>query len=66
MTNLKQVIFFRCKAEFDYYISMKDDSTCTEEEKEQQQARFMSVMQIIEEAELYDEYRAWVEANPEA
>jgi len=64
--DLKQVVFFRCKAEFDCYISMKGDSSYTEEEKEEQRARFLSAYQIIEEAELEDEYQAWKEANPEA
>lgn len=62
--DLKYVLFFRCKAEYDGYIGM--DDTYTEEEKELQRARFMSVYQIIEEAELEDEYRAWKETNPDA
>lgn len=64
--DLRYVVFFRAKAEYDAYISMKDDSTYTEEEKAEQKARFMSAYQIIEEAELEDEYQAWKEANPEA
>lgn len=62
--DLKYVLFFRCKAEYDGYIGM--DDTYTEEEKELQRARFMSAYQIIEEAELEDEYRAWKETNPDA
>lgn len=31
---------------------------------EQQRSRFCSVWQVIEEAELVDEYEAWKEANP--
>ena len=34
----------------------------TEEEKEQQRQRFMAAYQIIEEAELEDEYQAWKES----
>jgi len=64
--DLKYVVFFRCKAELDAYASMEKDSTFTEEEKEEQRARFCSAYQIIEEAELEDEYQAWKEANPDA
>lgn len=45
--KLKQILFFRTKAEI-----------------EQQRSRFCSVWQVIEEAELVDEYEAWKEANP--
>ena len=38
----------------------------TEAEIEQQRSRFCSVWQVIEEAELVDEYEAWKEANPNA
>ena len=47
--KLKQILFFRTKAEI-----------------EQQRSRFCSVWQVIEEAELVDEYEAWKEANPTA
>mgnify|MGYP001404158328 CR=1 FL=1 len=33
---------------------------------EKQRIRFCSVWQVIEEAELVDEYEAWKEANPNA
>ena len=36
------------------------------EEIEQQRIRFCAVWQVIEEAELVDEYEAWKEANPNA
>ena len=36
------------------------------EEIEKQRIRFCSVWQVIEEAELVDEYEAWKEANPNA
>lgn len=35
-------------------------------EIEQRRSRFCSVWQVIEEAELVDEYEAWKEANPNA
>ena len=38
----------------------------TEEEKDHQRARFLSAYQIIEEAELEDEYQAWKEAQARA
>lgn len=38
----------------------------TKAEIEQQRSRFCSVWQVIEEAELVDEYEAWKEANPNA
>lgn len=38
----------------------------TAAEIEQQRSRFCSVWQVIEEAELVDEYEAWKEANPNA
>lgn len=38
----------------------------TEAEIEQQRTRFCAVWQVIEEAELVDEYEAWKEANPNA
>ena len=47
--KLKQILFFRTKAEI-----------------EQQRSRFCSVWQVIEEAELVDEYEAWKESNPNA
>lgn len=36
----------------------------TQAEIEQQRSRFCSVWQVIEEAELVDEYEAWKVANP--
>lgn len=63
ISNLKEVLFFRVKAELDAYSSM--GSGYSEEEKELQRARFCSAYQIVEEAELEDEYLAWKEANPD-
>ncbi len=59
MTNLKELVFFRANAELEAYQSMTEGYT--EEEKEQQRQRFMAAYQIIEEAELEDEYQAWKE-----
>ena len=36
------------------------------EDIERQRIRFCAVWQVIEEAELVDEYEAWKEANPNA
>ena len=57
MMELKELVFFRVKAELEAYMDMKEGYT--EEEKEQQRQRFMAAYQIIEEAELEDEYQAW-------
>ena len=52
----------------DMTISCNDlGSLCrAAEEIEKQRIRFCSVWQVIEEAELVDEYEAWKEANPNA
>ena len=54
--KLKQILFFRTKAEMDAYHDMS----------RKPRSRFCSVWQVIEEAELVDEYEAWKEANPNA
>ncbi|MCD8075153.1 MAG: hypothetical protein LUF27_08975 [Lachnospiraceae bacterium] len=59
--DLKELLFFRAKAEMESYQSMT--GVYTEEEKELQRQRFCSVYQIIEEAELEDEYEAWRQDN---
>ena len=65
--KLKQILFFRTKAEMDAYHDMsRKPEDWTEAEIEQQRNRFCSVWQVIEEAELVDEYEAWKEANPNA
>ena len=65
--KLKQILFFRTKAEMDAYHDMsRKPEDRTEAEIEQQRSRFCSVWQVIEEAELVDEYEAWKEANPNA
>lgn len=65
--RLKEILFFRTKAEMDAYhdMSRKPDEWSAEE-IEKQRIRFCSVWQVIEEAELVDEYEAWKEANPNA
>lgn len=65
--RLKEILFFRTKAEMDAYhdMSRKPDEWSAEE-IEKQRIRFCSIWQVIEEAELVDEYEAWKEANPNA
>ena len=53
--KLKQILFFRTKANY----QKKNFGTISA-------SRFCSVWQVIEEAELVDEYEAWKEANPNA
>ena len=65
--KLKQILFFRTKAEMDAYHDMsRQPEHWSTEEIEQQRIRFCAVWQVIEEAELVDEYEAWKEANPNA
>ena len=61
--KLKELLFFRAKTELDGYLMMKDGDGYTEEETERQRERFCSIYQIIEEAELEDEYDAWKQIN---
>ena len=65
--RLKDTLFQRTKAEMDAYHNMshKPESRTTED-IERQRIRFCAVWQVIEEAELVDEYEAWKEANPNA
>ena len=58
MMNLKETLFFRTAAELDCYLYMKNGGY-TENEIEKQRERFASAYQIIEDAELEDEYQAW-------
>ena len=65
--RLKHILFFRTKAEMDAYHDMsRKPEAWSAEEIEKQRIRFCSVWQVIEEAELADEYEAWKEANPNA
>ena len=64
MTNLKDILFFRTADEYEAYTEMNmRRSTWTEEEIDRQRDRFCSAYQIVEEAELEDEYQAWKEAH---
>ncbi len=63
--KLKHILFFRTKAEMDAYHDMsRQPEHWSAEEIEQQRTRFCAVWQVIEEAELVDEYEAWKKANP--
>ena len=65
--KLKHILFLRTKAEMDAYHDMsRQPEHWSAEEIEQQRTRFCAVWQVIEEAELVDEYEAWKEANPNA
>ena len=65
--KLKQILFFRTKAEMDAYHDMsRKPEEWSAEGIEKQRIRFFSIWQVIEEAELVDEYEAWKEANPNA
>lgn len=63
MMNLKELVFFRAKAELDAYNHMNMSSIYTEAEVDAQRDRFCAVWQIIEEAGLEDEYQTWKEAQ---
>ncbi len=65
--KLKHILFLRTKVEMDAYHDMSRQPEHWSAEKiEQQRTRFCAVWQVIEEAELVDEYEAWKEANPNA
>ena len=62
--RLKNLLFFRVKAEMDAYHDMsRAPESNKAEEIERQRARFCSVWQVLEEAELVDEYDAWKNAG---
>ena len=62
MKDLKETLFFRAMAEYECYCDMRS-SEYSVRDIEQQEARFYSVYQIIEEAELKDEYAAYVKGQ---
>ena len=65
--KLKQILFFRTKAEmYAYHDMSRKPEEWSAEGIEKQRIRFCSIWQVIEEAELVDEYEAWKEANPNA
>ena len=65
--QLKDILFQRTRAEMDAYHDMSHKpESWTAEDIERQRIRFCAVWQVIEEAELADEYEAWKEATPNA
>lgn len=65
--RFKDILFQRTKAEMDAYHDMsRKPESWTAEDIERQRIRFCAVWQVIEEAELVDEYDAWKAANPNA
>lgn len=65
--RLKDILFQRTKAKMDAYHDMsRKPESWTAEDITHQRIRFCSIWQVIEEAELADEYEAWKEANPNA
>lgn len=65
--QLKDILFQRTRGEMDAYHDMSHKpESWTAEDIERQRIRFCAVWQVIEEAELVDEYEAWKEANPNA
>lgn len=65
--RLKDILFQRTKTEMDAYHDMSHKpERWTAEDIERQRIRFCAVWQVIEEAELVDEYEVWKEANPNA
>lgn len=65
--QLKDILFQRTRVEMDAYHDMSHKpESWTAEDIERQRIRFCAVWQVIEEAELVDEYEAWKEANPNA
>ena len=65
--QLKDILFQRTRGEMDAYHDMSHKpESWTAEDIERQRIRLCAVWQVIEEAELVDEYEAWKEANPNA
>lgn len=65
--RLKDILFQRTRAEMDAYHDMsRKPESWTAEDIERQRIRFCAVWQVIEEAELVDEYEAWKEADHNA
>lgn len=62
--QLKEILFKRTGAEMDAYHDMsRKPESWSAEEIEKQRIRFCAVWQIIEEAELVDEYEVWKATN---
>ena len=63
--RIKSILYKRTKKEMDAYHDMSHaPESYTSEEIQRQRARFCSVWQVLEEAELVDEYDAWKCAGP--
>ena len=62
--QLKEILFKRTGAEIDAYHDMsRKPESWSAEEIEKQRIRFCAVWQVIEEAELVDEYEVWKATN---
>lgn len=62
--QLKEILFKRTGAEMDAYHDMsRKPESWSAEETEKQRIRFCAVWQVIEEAELVDEYEVWKATN---
>lgn len=62
--QLKEILFKRTRTEMDAYHDMsRQTERWSAEEIERQRIRFCAVWQVIEEAEMVDEYEVWKEAN---
>lgn len=62
--QLKEILFKRTGAEMDAYHDMsRKTESWSAEEIEKQRIRFCAVWQVIEEAELVDEYEVWKATN---
>ena len=62
--NLKELIFRKARKEVKNYQKKRNENF-SETEEELQRQRFYSVYEIIEEANLEDEYYIWLETEEE-
>ena len=62
--NLKELIFRKARKEVKNYQKKRNENF-SEAEEELQRQRFYSVYEIIEEANLEDEYYIWLETEEE-
>lgn len=61
--DLKEVLFRRTQEEFRRYCEMIKLRLYTDEELERQRERFAANFQVIEDAEIEEEYREWKKKN---
>lgn len=61
--DLKEILFSRTQEEFRTYYNMAKSKYYTDEERERQSSRFLAVFQVIQEADLEEEYREWKKRN---